>query len=257
MTMHRDMAVAFEQAVLDIRAQQEQARTSGEAFRPRWPMNVLRSPKGWSGPQDVDGKKIENFWRSHQVPVADVRTNEAHLQLLEDWMKSYRPWELFDENGAVKEHIRALSPNGDRRMGSNPHTNGGVLRRDLLFPAIEKYAIDVDTPGTVEAENTYPLGEVIRDLIRENPGAYKLFGPDETHSNRLQAVYEVSKKVWMANFLPEDLNGSELSRDGSVIEMLSEHTLVGMMEGYLLTGRNGFFHTYEAFAHVILSLIHI
>ena len=254
MTMHRDMAVAFEQAVLDIRAQQEQARTSGEAFRPSWPMIVLRSPKGWTGPQDVDGKKIENFWRSHQVPVADVRTNEAHLRLLEDWMKSYRPWELFDENGAVKEHIRALSPNGDRRMGSNPHTNGGVLRRDLLFPAIEKYAIDVDSPGTIEAENTYPLGEVIRDLIRENPGAYKLFGPDETHSNRLQAVYEVSKKVWMANFLPEDLNGSELSRDGSVIEMLSEHTLVGMMEGYLLTGRNGFFHTYEAFAHVISSM---
>ena len=254
MTMHRSMAVAMEQAVLEIRQHQGQARSSGQAFRPRWPMIVLRSPKGWTGPRDVDGKKVENFWRSHQVPVADVKTNECHLRLLEDWMKSYRPWELFDENGAVKEYIRRQSPRGDRRMGSNPHTNGGVLRRALLCPAIERYAVAVENPGATEAENTYPLGEVIRDLIRENPRSYRLFGPDETHSNRLQAVYEVTKKVWMANFLPEDLDGGELSRDGSVIEMLSEHTLVGMMEGYLLSGRDGFFHTYEAFAHVISSM---
>ena len=254
MTMHRSMAVAMEQAVLEIRQHQGQARSSGQAFRPRWPMIVLRSPKGWTGPGDVDGKKVENFWRSHQVPVADVKTNECHLRLLEDWMKSYRPWELFDENGAVKEYIRRQSPRGDRRMGSNPHTNGGVLRRDLLCPAIEQYAVAVENPGATEAENTYPLGEVIRDLIRENPRRYRLFGPDETHSNRLQAVYEVTKKVWMANFLPEDLDGGELCRDGSVIEMLSEHTLVGMMEGYLLSGRDGFFHTYEAFAHVISSM---
>ena len=254
MTMHRAMAVAMEAAVLQIKEHQAEARNRGEAFRPRWPMLVLRSPKGWTGPSDVDGKKVENFWRSHQVPVADVKANEEHLRLLEDWMKSYRPWELFDENGTVKESIRRLSPQGARRMGSNPHTNGGVLRKELLFPAIEQHAVDVQSPGTTEAENTYPLGELIRDLIRNNPGGYKLFGPDETHSNRLQAVYEATKKMWMADYLPEDLNGSELSRDGSVIEMLSEHTLVGMMEGYLLTGRNGFFHTYEAFAHVIASM---
>ena len=146
--MHREMAVAFEQAVLEIKAVQEQARSNGEAFRPRWPMIVLRSPKGWTGPSDIDGKKIENFWRSHQVPVADVKTNESHLRLLEDWMKSYRLEELFDDNGAVREHIRSLSPKGERRMGSNPHTNGGVLRRDLLFPAIERYAVEVHSPGS-------------------------------------------------------------------------------------------------------------
>jgi len=254
MTMHRSMAIAMEQAVLEIQQHQQQARSSGKAFRPHWPMIVLRSPKGWTGPSEVDGKKVENFWRSHQVPVADVKTNESHLRLLEDWMKSYRPWELFDENGAVMEHIRQLSPRGDRRMGSNPHTNGGMLREELLFSAIEQHAVEVQNPGITEAENTYPLGELIRDLIRDNPGGYRLFGPDETHSNRLQAVYQATKKVWMANDLPEDLEGGELSKDGSVIEMLSEHTLVGMMEGYLLTGRNGFFHTYEAFAHVISSM---
>jgi len=254
MDMHRQMAVAMERAVLEIRAIRDQARSSGEAFRPRWPMIVLRSPKGWTGPQEIDGKKLENFWRSHQVPVADVKTNESHLRLLEDWMKSYRPWELFDESGAVREEIRALAPKGDRRMGSNPHTNGGVLRKELVVPDLRNYEVPVEIPGTSEKENTYPLGELIRDLISQNPGAYRLFGPDETASNRLQAVYEASKKVWMADFLPEDLNGSELARDGSVVEMLSEHTLVGMMDGYLLTGRNGFFHTYEAFAHVIASM---
>ena len=254
MEMHRKMAVAMEQAVLEIRAIQEEARGSGEAFRPRWPMVVLRSPKGWTGPQELDGKKIENFWRAHQVPIGDVKANPDHLRLLEDWMKSYRPWELFDDNGAVREEIRALSPKGDRRMGSNPHTNGGVLRKDLRFPELRNYEVPVESPGTTEKENTYPLGELIRDLINHNPGAYRLFGPDETASNRLQAVYETTKKAWMANFLPEDLNGSELARDGAVVEMLSEHTLVGMMDGYLLTGRNAFFHTYEAFAHVVASM---
>ena len=254
MAMHRQMAVAMEQAVVMIQAIRNQARASGEAFRPRWPMIVLRSPKGWTGPESIEGKKIENFWRSHQVPVADVKTNEQHLQLLETWMKSYRPWELFDDSGAVREEIRCLSPRGERRMGSNPHTNGGELRRELLFPDLSNYEVPVEIPGTGEMENTFPLGELIRDLIGKNPGRYRLFGPDETASNRLQAVYETTKKAWMAGFLPEDLNGSELSQDGAVVEMLSEHTLVGMMDGYLLTGRNGFFHTYEAFAHVVASM---
>ncbi len=254
MAMHSQMAQAMEQAVLTIRTIQTDARRSGDAHRPRWPMIVLRSPKGWTGPAEVDGKKLENFWRSHQVPVGDVKTNPAHLQVLEDWLKSYRPWELFESNGAVKEEIRALAPKGDRRMGSNPHTNGGVLRKALVFPDLNDYAVPVPSPGASETENTVPLGQLIRDLIRRNPHAYRLFGPDETASNRLQAVYEASKKVWMAEYLPEDLNGSELARDGAVVEMLSEHTLVGMMDGYLLTGRNAFFHTYEAFAHVIASM---
>ena len=254
MAMHRQMAVAMEQAVLAIRAIQQQARSSGEAVRPRWPMVVLRSPKGWTGPSEVDGRKVENFWRSHQVPITEVKTNSAHLQLLEEWLKSYRPWELFDANGSIRPDIRALAPKGNRRMGSNPHTNGGVLRRPLIVPDLTSYAVQVDTPGSEVHANTVPLGELLRDLIRMNPGAYRLFGPDETASNRLQAVYEATKKVWMADYLPEDLDGSELSRDGAVVEMLSEHTLVGMLEGYLLTGRNGFFHTYEAFAHVIASM---
>ena len=254
MAMHRAMAEAMEQAVGQIRAYQHQARSGGEAFRPRWPMIVLRSPKGWTGPKEINGKKIENFWRSHQVPITDVKSNEEHLRMLEAWMKSYRPWELFDDNGAVRDEIRAMAPSGDRRMGSNPHTNGGVLRKALLFPELKDYEVPVELPGTTEQENTYPLGELIRDLIRLNPDSYRLFGPDETASNRLQAVYEVSKKAWMARYLPEDLNGTELSPDGHVVEMLSEHTLVGMMEGYLLTGRYGFFHTYEAFAHVISSM---
>jgi len=254
MTMHRSMAVAMEQAVTSIRAFQAKARSGGEAFRPEWPMIVLRSPKGWTGPAEVDGNKVENFWRAHQVPIAGVKTNEAHLRQLEDWMKSYRPWELFDENGSVRPEIRALSPERGRRMGSNPHANGGALRKDLLFPDMAPYAVPVGIPGTTEKENTFPLGELIRDLVRRNPGRYRLFGPDETASNRLQAVYQATKKAWMADFLPEDLNGSELARDGYVVEMLSEHTLVGMMEGYLLTGRYGFFHTYEAFAHVVSSM---
>ena len=254
MTMHRQMAVAMEQAVLTIRQIQETARNSGNAERPHWPMLVMRSPKGWTGPAEVDGQKLENFWRSHQVPITDAKTNPKHLQQLEAWLKSYRPWELFDETGAIRPEIRSLSPKGERRMGSNPHTNGGVLRRNLVFPDLTNYAVAVETPGTRVHANTAPLGELIRDLIRLNPKAYRLFGPDETASNRLQAVYEASKKVWMADYLPEDLNGSELSREGAVVEMLSEHTLVGMLEGYLLTGRNGFFHTYEAFAHVIASM---
>jgi len=252
--MHEAMAAAMDRAIgriLEIRAE---GRTSGEAVRPAWPMIVLRSPKGWTGPAAFHGKKLEGFWRAHQVPLAAPNTDPEQLSLLEDWLKSYRPWELFDANGTLIPELRALSPLGLRRMGSNPHANGGLLRRKLQFPPLADYAVAVDVPGTTEAENTYPLGELLRDIIRTNPDSMRVFGPDETASNRLQAIYEVSKKVWMEDFLPEDLNGSELARSGRVVEMLSEHTLVGMMEGYLLTGRYGFFHTYEAFAHVIASM---
>ena len=252
--MHQAMAAAMDRAIgriLEIRAE---GRASGEAVRPAWPMIVLRSPKGWTGPAALHGKKLEGFWRAHQVPLAAPNTDPEQLGLLEDWLKSYRPWELFDANGTLLPELRALSPVGLRRMGSNPHANGGLLRRKLQFPALADYAVAVDVPGSKEVENTYPLGELLRDIIRTNPDSMRVFGPDETSSNRLQAIYEVSKKVWMEDFLPEDLNGSELARSGRVVEMLSEHTLVGMMEGYLLTGRYGFFHTYEAFAHVIASM---
>jgi xylulose-5-phosphate/fructose-6-phosphate phosphoketolase len=252
--MHEAMAAAMDRAIgriLEIRAE---GRASGEAVRPAWPMIVLRSPKGWTGPAALHGKKLEGFWRAHQVPLAAPNTDPEQLALLEDWLKSYRPWELFDANGTLIPELQALSPQGLRRMGSNPHANGGLLRRKLQFPPLADYAVAVDAPGSTEEENTYPLGELLRDIIRINPDSMRVFGPDETASNRLQAIYEVSKKVWMEDFLPEDLNGSELARSGRVVEMLSEHTLVGMMEGYLLTGRYGFFHTYEAFAHVIASM---
>jgi xylulose-5-phosphate/fructose-6-phosphate phosphoketolase len=252
--MHAAMAAAMDRAIgriLEIRAE---GRASGEAVRPAWPMIVLRSPKGWTGPAALHGNKLEGFWRAHQVPLAAPNTDTEQLALLEDWLKSYRPWELFDANGTLIPELRALSPVGLHRMGSNPHANGGLLRRKLQFPSLADYAVAVDVPGTTEVENTYPLGELLRDIIRSNPDSMRVFGPDETASNRLQAIYEASKKVWMEDFLPEDLNGSELARSGRVVEMLSEHTLVGMMEGYLLTGRYGFFHTYEAFAHVIASM---
>ncbi|OUE48559.1 MAG: phosphoketolase, partial [Synechococcus sp. Lanier] len=254
MAMHQAMAEAMEQSVKQIRAAQEKARSSAETFRPLWPMIVLRSPKGWTGPTDFNGQKLEGFWRSHQVPLSNPRKDPEQLAALEAWLKSYKPEELFDNDGRLHAELRKLSPKGNQRMGSNPNANGGLLRKNLHWPNVEALAVMVESPGQREAENTYPLGELIRDLIKKNPGRYRLFGPDETHSNRLQAVYETTKKVWMGQYLPEDLNGSELSRDGHVVEMLSEHTLVGMMEGYLLTGRYSFFHTYEAFAHVISSM---
>ena len=254
MAMHAAMAAAMDTAIGRIQQVQAEARRSGEAVRPAWPMIVLRSPKGWTGPTALHGQKLEGFWRSHQVPLPGVKTDPTQLQQLEDWLKSYRPWELFNDEGSPKAELQALAPRPERRMGSNPHANGGRLRHKLRLPPISTYAVEVTAPGEIEHENTAPLGALLRDTIDRNPTSYRVFGPDETASNRLQAIYERSKKVWMEDLLPEDMNGSELSREGRVIEMLSEHTLVGMMEGYLLTGRYGFFHTYEAFAHVIASM---
>jgi xylulose-5-phosphate/fructose-6-phosphate phosphoketolase len=254
--MHRTMAATLDAVVGEIQAIWAAARRAGaaKAERPRWPMIVLRSPKGWTGPKEVNGKKVEGYWRSHQVPFADVRGNPANLKLLESWLKSYEPEKLFDASGKLRADLKALSPAGTRRMGSNPHANGGLLRKDLKLPDFRKYAVAVPQAGRVLHENTKPLGEFLRDVMRQNMSTFRVFGPDETASNRLQAIYEVSKKVWMAQMLPEDADGGELTRDGRVMEMLSEHTLLGWLEGYLLSGRHGFFHTYEAFAHVIDSM---
>ena len=252
--MHQKMAAALDEAVAEIRAIQHEARTSQRAERPRWPMIVLRSPKGWTGPSQIKGHKAEGSWRSHQVPISDVRDNPEALKLLETWLKSYRPEELFDADGRLIAELRELAPKGARRMSANPHANGGVLRRDLKLPDFRRYAVQVPQGGAVRHENTKPLGEFLRDVMRENMSTFRVFGPDETASNRLQALYEASKKTWMADLLPEDADGGELARDGRVMEMLSEHTLLGWLEGYLLTGRHGFFHTYEAFAHVIDSM---
>jgi xylulose-5-phosphate/fructose-6-phosphate phosphoketolase len=253
--MHQKMAETLERAIDEIRTLQRRARQSNDPTRPRWPMIVLRAPKGWTGPKELDGHKIEGFWRSHQVPFADVRDNPGHLKVLESWMKGYRPEELFDARGKLLPELKALAPKGTRRMSANPHANGGVLRRELKLPDFRAYAVQVTARGTTQAENTKPLGEFLRDTMKNNMTSFRVFGPDETASNRLQSIYEVSKKTWMAEMLPEDADGGELARDGRVMELLSEHTLLGWLEGYLLTGRHGFFHTYEAFAHVVDSMV--
>ena len=252
--MHQKMAATLDTIVAEIRAIRKKARHAAKAERPRWPMIVLRSPKGWTGPKEIAGHKVEGSWRSHQVPFSDMRGNPANMQLLEEWLRSYRPEELFDAGGRLQPELKALSPEGKRRMSANPHTNGGVLRRELKLPDFRDYAVEVPSAGKVLYENTRPLGEFLRDTMRDNMSSFRVFGPDETASNRLQAIYQVSKKAWMGDMLPEDADGGELAPDGRVMEMLSEHTLMGWLEGYLLSGRHGFFHTYEAFAHVVDSM---
>ncbi|QFY42057.1 phosphoketolase family protein [Candidatus Methylospira mobilis] len=253
-TMHQAMAATLDQCVKDIHAAQQEARSSGVATRPRWPMIVLRTPKGWTGPGEVHGHKVEGFWRAHQVPVGDVKKNPESLKLLENWLHSYKPEELFDSNGAPSSAFANLLPAGNRRMGSNPHANGGLLRKALRMPDFRDYAVEVLHPGQSEAENTVPMAKFLRDIMKANMNNFRVFGPDENTSNKLGAIYEVSKKFWIAEYFPEDSDGTELSTDGRVIEMLSEHTMEGMLEGYLLTGRHGFFSTYEAFVHVIDSM---
>ena len=255
--MHQAMAAAMDQVVSRLQAIRQQAQAEGgaaHASRPIWPMIVLRSPKGWTGPEALNGHRIEGSWRAHQVPLPNPKQDPAQLQQLEAWLKSYRPEELFDDEGRLRPELQALSPSGAQRMGSNPHANGGRLRQQLTLPDRERYAVPVAEPGVSRHGNTAALGELLRDAIADNPNNLRVFGPDETASNRLQAIYERSKKVWMEELRPEDSDGGELARQGRVVEMLSEHTLVGMLEGYLLTGRYGLFHTYEAFAHVIASM---
>ena len=253
-TMHQAMAATIDRCVEDIRTAQAQARKTGVAARPRWPMIVLRTPKGWTSPSDVGGHKLEGSWRAHQVPMANVKKDPARLKQLEQWMRSYGPEDLFDDDGRFRPDLKELAPKGDRRLGSNPHANGGRLRKELRMPDFRKYGVKVDKPGTTEHENCRPLGVFLRDVMKANMTNFRVFGPDENTSNKLDAIYEVSKKLWLGEFFPEDSDGTEIAPDGRVIEMLSEHTLEGMLEGYLLTGRHGFFSTYEAFAHVIDSM---
>lgn len=252
--MHQKMAATLDTCIGKIKAIQAEARRTGVAKRPAWPMIILRSPKGWTGPKTVKGHKVEGFWRAHQVPMSNVHSDPDNLKILDDWLRSYRPEELFDENGTFLADLKAIAPQGHRRMSANPITNGGLIRKELRLPNFRQYGIDVAKPGTISAENTRPLGVFLRDIMRDNPTNFRVFGPDETASNRLSAIYEVSKKTWLADYFPEDEDGSELATDGRVMEMLSEHTLEGWLEGYLLSGRHGFFHTYEAFAHVIDSM---
>lgn len=254
MQMHARMAETMEQCVLEIRRLQQEARSSGKPVRPRWPMIILRSPKGWTGPKEVDGHKVEAFWRAHQVPLGNVCGDPQHLQQLEQWLRSYKPEQLFDDSGKLKGELKALAPKGTRRMSANPIANGGLIRKELRMPDYRDYAAKLPGPGKVSVGNTHPLGDFLRDIMKSNMQNFRVFGPDENTSNKLDSIYEVSKKTWLADYLPEDADGGELSPDGRVMEMLSEHTLEGWLEGYLLSGRHGFFSTYEAFVHVIDSM---
>jgi len=253
-SMHQAMAATLDHCINMIREIQKNARSGGTITRPRWPMIVLRSPKGWTAPKTIDHHQVEGFWRAHQVPMTDVVKNPEHLSLLETWLKSYKPDDLFDSKGAPNADIRAFCPQGERRMGANPHANGGRLKRALKMPNFRDYGAELPAPGAMEAANTRPLGQFLRDIMAANMTNFRVFGPDENTSNKLHDIYEVSKKFWIEAIFPEDADGGELAVDGRVIEMLSEHTLEGMLEGYLLSGRHGFFSTYESFVHVIDSM---
>src|SRR5947199_3079089 len=251
--MHQLMAGTLDRVVADIRRIQSDARTTGVARRPRWPMIVLKTPKGWTGPKVVDGEQVEGTYRAHQVPLSAPRTNPEHLAILERWMRSYRPEELFDETGRLRPELAELAPRGERRMGANPPANGGVLLRYLRLPHFRRYAVQLPAPGAVDAADTTVLGAFLRDVIRENADQrnFRLFGPDETASNRLTAVLEASDKQWLAEIVPGD---DHLAPEGRVIEVLSEHQCEGWLEGYVLTGRHGLFNCYEAFVHIIDSM---
>jgi xylulose-5-phosphate/fructose-6-phosphate phosphoketolase len=253
-SMHQAMAGTVEHCVLQIREHQQAARKQGVATRPRWPMIVLRSPKGWTAPREVEGHYLEGFWRAHQVPLTNVKKDPEQLRVLEKWMRSLQPESFFDGGGKMAPVFGELAPTGDRRMSANPHANGGQLKKALRLPDFRDHAVTIEKPGKTEAENTRPLGAFLAEVMKRNPNNFRVFGPDETTSNRLDAIYEASKKLWMEEYFPEDSDGGNLTTDGRVLEMLSEHTLEGMLEGYLLSGRHGFFSSYESFVHIIDSM---
>ncbi|MBD2022579.1 phosphoketolase family protein, partial [Leptolyngbya sp. FACHB-36] len=252
-TMHQLMAATLDTIHAEIKAIQQDARTNGFTQRPQFPMMVLRSPKGWTGPKFVDGQPVEGTFRSHQVPLAKMASNSEHLRMLEEWMKSYKPEELFDENGTLQAELAELAPKGDRRMGANPHANGGMLLKDLRMPDFREYAVEVSTPGTEMAESTRVMGELLRDVMRLNEDRqnFRVMAPDENNSNRLNAVLEATNRVFTGEILPID---DHISPDGRVMEVLNEQMCQGWLEGYLLTGRHGLFSCYEAFIHIIDSM---
>jgi xylulose-5-phosphate/fructose-6-phosphate phosphoketolase len=249
--MHAEMAATLDRVIEDIRDIQQAARSGGDRSRPRWPMIVLRTPKGWTGPREVDGQQVEGTFRSHQVPLGATRTDRDQLRLLEEWMRSYRPEELFDEDGAPVPELAQLPPSGPRRMSANPHANGGALAGDLSLPDFRDYAVEVSKPATTFSEATKVVGGFLREIVARNPRSFRLFGPDETASNRLGPVFEVTDRTWMDPILPTD---DHLAPDGRVMEVLSEHLCQGWLEGYLLTGRHGLFNCYEAFIHIVDSM---
>jgi xylulose-5-phosphate/fructose-6-phosphate phosphoketolase len=249
--VHQQLAAVLDKCYADIQEIQKKARLDNITTRPHWPMIVMRTPKGWTGPKEVDGKEIEGTFRAHQVPINHVRGSDEHLKLLEQWMRSYKPEELFDEAGKFNREYAELAPSGNRRMGANPHANGGVLLRDLRLPDFRSYAIEVKKPGVEEAESTRVLGKFLRDIMKDNMHNFRIVGPDETASNRLDDVFEVTDRTFEAKILPND---EHMANDGRVMEVLSEHLCQGWLEGYLLTGRHGFFSCYEAFIHVVDSM---
>jgi xylulose-5-phosphate/fructose-6-phosphate phosphoketolase len=248
------MAQVLEEVVLEIRRIQQVARETNNPVRPRWPMIVMRTPKGWTCPREVDGHRVEGFWRAHQVPIEKISDSPEHLEILRTWLASYRPETLWDANGTLLPELQALAPEGKSRISANPHANGGLLRKPLELPDFRNYAFNGKPEAKEEAPPTDILAHYLAEVMRQNMTSFRVFGPDETASNRLQYIYTASPKVWNAEYLPEDADGGELAFDGRVMEMLSEHTLEGWFEGYVLTGRHGFFSTYEAFVHVIDSM---
>ncbi|HEV2590617.1 MAG TPA: phosphoketolase family protein [Gaiellaceae bacterium] len=248
---HQRFAAALDEALDDIRTFQDAARRGETSGRPRWPMLILRSPKGWTGPREVDGLQVEGTWRSHQVPVGSAREDAGHRKILEEWLQSYRPSELFDQDGRLRPELRALAPTGERRMSANPHANGGALLQDLVLPDFRDYAVDVDAPGSTSSEATRVLGGFLRDVIGQNQENFRLFGPDETASNRLGDVFTVTSRAWDSG---REATDEGLAVDGRVMETLSEHQCEGWLEGYLLTGRHGLFNCYEAFIHIVDSM---
>ncbi|KAI5859769.1 D-xylulose 5-phosphate/D-fructose 6-phosphate phosphoketolase [Durotheca rogersii] len=254
-SMHQAMAATLEHCVQEIRKFQKEARDSGKPFRPRWPMIVLRTPKGWTAPRKVNGHYLSGFWRSHQVPITGTTTNPAELKLLEEWMRAYEPERIFGEEGRISDELKALCPTGNRRMSANPVANGGVLSKPLVMPDFRDYAINVVNSGATVDASMANFAKFLRDIIRNNPHNFRLMGPDETESNKLAAVYEAGKKVWLGDYFEEDGDGGNLSPFGRVMEILSEHTCEGWLEGYILSGRHGMLNSYEPFIHVIDSMV--
>ena len=253
-SMHQAMAATLEMCVIVIQQHQRQARESSKPFRPKWPMIVLRSPKGWTAPRKVHDRFLEGFWRAHQIPITDVLTKDESLKQLEDWMKSYRPDELF-EGGTIRSDLRALAPTGNRRMSANPVTNGGTMKKPLRMPDFKEFALDVKKPGVTDGSSMQYFAKFLKQIMANNTDNFRLFGPDETQSNKLDAVYDVASKVWLGEYFQEDTDGGNLEPDGRVMEILSEHTIEGWLEGYILTGRHGLLNSYESFIHIIDSMV--